>query len=231
MSGLRELRKPGALHYAANAISLLGLTAPVFLFISYSPSLFIQIAAFALLCDDSDGVVARLTSSASRFGMLLDILSDAFSHSVLALLAGASHGKAAVASSIPLIASTAIRLTNSAHGEKKPQGTTTNEHVLTLIVIVALEIHSQRDLTAVLIAFSLLAATLQLLPKRVVTIRRVSQDLGPFVLISLDLSLFLLPFSSLFSYLLATVHLSLLCIPIFQVGQLAIRRLFPSATR
>ncbi len=135
------------------------------------------VVAINLLADDLDGMVARRLGTSSEFGRYLDLVCDAASHSFILMVAAVNHGVLSVIIAPLIIMSMFYRLAKSASQDiGKNNGTTTNEYIVSIQLLVAVELSWGMNLEymlATLACFSILTLNSRL-PVR--TLRRVMSD-------------------------------------------------------
>jgi len=135
------------------------------------------IVAINLLADDLDGMVARRLGVGGEFGRYLDLVCDAASHAFLLMIVAVNHGVLSVLIAPVVLMSMFYRLSKSASQTiGKNNGTTTNEYIVSLQLVVAVELSWGVDLEyllATLAVFSILTLNSRL---RVKTLRRVLSD-------------------------------------------------------
>lgn len=163
--------------HLANTISIFGAVV-VFILLDRELYLYLPlIVAINLLADDLDGMVARRLGTSGEFGRYLDLVCDAASHSFLVMIVAVNHGVLSVILAPVVIMSMFYRLSKSASQTiGKDNGTTTNEYIVSLQLVVAVELAWGMDLEyllATMACFSILTLNSRL---RVKTLRRVMSD-------------------------------------------------------
>lgn len=163
--------------HLANTISIFGAVV-VFVLLDRELYLYLPlIVAINLLADDLDGMVARRLGASGEFGRFLDLVCDAASHSFLLMIVAVNHGVLSVMLAPVILMSMFYRLSKSASQTiGKNNGTTTNEYIVSLQLVVAVELAWGLDLEyllATLACFSILTLNSRL---RVKTLRRVMSD-------------------------------------------------------
>lgn len=163
--------------HLANTISIFGAVV-VFILLDRELYLYLPlIVAINLLADDLDGMVARRLGTSGEFGRYLDLVCDAASHSFLVMIVAVNHGALSVILAPIIIMSMFYRLSKSASQTiGKDNGTTTNEYIVSLQLVVAVELAWGMDLEyllATMACFSILTLNSRL---RVKTLRRVMSD-------------------------------------------------------
>jgi len=163
--------------HLANTISIFGA---VIVFVLLDRELYIYlplVVALNLLADDLDGMVARRLGAGSEFGRYLDLVCDAASHAFLLMVVAVNHGVLSVMIAPVVLMSMFYRLSKSASQTiGKNNGTTTNEYIVSLQLVVAVELSWGVDLEyllATLACFSILTLNSRL---RVKTLRRVMSN-------------------------------------------------------
>lgn len=163
--------------HLANTISIFG-AAVVFVLLDRELYLYLPlIAAINLLADDLDGMVARRLGASSEFGRYLDLVCDAASHSFLLMVVAANHGVFSVIIAPVVLMSMFYRLSKSASQTiGKNNGTTTNEYIVSLQLVVAVELSWGVDLEYLLASLAFFSILTLNSRHRVKTLRRVMSD-------------------------------------------------------
>jgi phosphatidylserine synthase len=190
---------------AANSISLLGII-PVFLLLypqmySYFP----LIASFNILADDLDGIVARSMGTNSERGRFIDILCDAFSHIVLLMAAAKNHGFFIKLLALTALVSMISRLASSSLKKVgKFNGTTTNEYVVSMHLVIALELLWGVNLEVLLAILTVVSIVTLNMNAKIKTLRRIMNNR---LLITFDILLVLASFFPGLALLLLSLHI------------------------
>jgi phosphatidylserine synthase len=159
---------------------MISIFGAVVVFVLLDQELYIYlplIVAINLLADDLDGMVARRLGTSGEFGRYLDLVCDAASHAFLLMIVAANHGVLSAILAPVILMSMFYRLSKSASQTiGKNNGTTTNEFIVSLQLVVAVELSLGVDLEyllATLACFSILTLNSRV---RVKTLRRVMSD-------------------------------------------------------
>jgi phosphatidylserine synthase len=189
----------------ANSISFLG-TIPVFVLLE--PNYYIYfplIAAFNILADDLDGIVARRLGTNSEKGRFIDVLCDAASHLVLLMAAARNHGMVTKIVAMITLVSMINRLASSSNKEiTKFNGTTTNECIVALHLVIVMELAWGINLEILLVPMITLSILTLNIKAKVTTLRRVMNDKTK---LAFDLLLIVSSFLHGLALLLLSLHI------------------------
>jgi len=191
----------------ANFVSISGAISVFILIYSATPYTYSIIATFVLLADDLDGIIARKTKTNKSIGIYIDLICDSIAHGFLFLFViNFWEGKVLFFASVVIFIMMIFRLAKLCHhtNNGNVKGATTNEHILTICLIISSESITKDTAPTLLILTSLLPILSWNLSEEVTTIRRL---LTPCQLIFSNLILLISCHFPILSLLFLLVHI------------------------